>query len=212
MAFLIVDPDKSSREAAASLVTWVDRRHRVDIAENGAQALLLATQRRPHIIFVEPDLPDIPGNVLCSQLRKRFQRLTCVALSNEDKTWEGFDRHLSKPPSRLEVLSVIEESKQRAARCVIESGKEPFDTHWTDFRTKEKNVNVPLSTIRVSLDGDVLAFGVPVPEHATVGTVIRQLGKKGNPSFKLLRCGREIGAAPDTKIVSNDHLILRSSV
>lgn len=210
MAFLIVDPDPHSRKDAAAMVTWVDRRHRVDFADNGAAAMEVASERRPRIVFINPELPDMPGQALCAELRARYPRLVCVALTNDDKNWEGFDHYLRKPPTRLEVLSVIQESKLQAKQTK-ETRQEPLERRWLSvpFSNGNGNGNGMSSRIFVSLFDESMQFGVNVPENATVGVVIEQLGKRAVHSFRLLRNGKEFDSTAETHIQNGDFLILK---
>lgn len=204
MAFLIVDPDLKSREAAATMVTWVDRRHRVDFADDGASALTVAIRRRPRIVFIEPTLPDISSEQLCAQLRKRLPRLTCVALSNSDSPLPGFDNQLRKPPSRLEVLAVIEQAKQNVSRLKTREPEsaEPKASYNSSI------VLGPTQTIYLSLFDEALKFGVPVPVGAKLADVLQQIGKATVRSCSLIRNGKDLGNHSELPIRERDHLVL----
>lgn len=205
MAFLIVDPDPKSREAAATMVTWVDRRHRVDFAEDGASALTIALRRRPRIVFIEPTLPDIGSEQLCTQLRLRLPRLTCIALSNSETSLPGFDNQLRKPPSRLEVLAVIEQAKQNVSR--IKSREPQPEDNWLTHNISV--VTGPTQTVYLSLFDEDLKFGVPVPIGATLADVLKQLGKTTVRSCHVLRNGKDLGNKSELAIQQMDHLVLR---
>jgi CheY-like chemotaxis protein len=202
MAFLIVDPDEKSRNEAATMVTWVDRRHRVDFAENGASALSLAVIRRPRVVFIEPQLPDMAGEQLCKQLRQRLPRLTCIALTNSDIALDGFDNQLRKPPSRIEVLNAIEQAKKNTIREVERRVEPPYRV------LAPVDINGPILTVYLSLSDESLKFGIPVPAQFSVGDVLKHIGKSGVRKCTLIRNGKQVSSDPHIPIKEHDHLIL----
>jgi CheY-like chemotaxis protein len=203
MSFLIVDPKESSRNAVAAMVSWVDRRHRIDFADSGSRALVVALKRRPRVVFIDPELPDIAGEELCYQLHQRFQRLACIALTNSERVLGTFDDQIRNPPSRIEVLNAIEKSKRCQQKnkneCVIKEVRRPIF-----FENSAPSVLVYLSIFNESL-----RFAVPVPLAATLGDVLKQIGKAGLKQCVVMRNGKTIDLSPDMAVQEHDQLILQ---
>lgn len=78
---LIVDDDRDSREALAVLLTWAG--HGVRLAVDGAEALRLAEQFRPEMVFLDIVLPGLDGYEVCRRLRRSptFEHARIVAVS-----------------------------------------------------------------------------------------------------------------------------------
>ena len=81
LSVLIIDPSAEDRRQATELVKWVDRRHRVEEVELGAEGWQRALRCRPKLILCAPALPDISGIELCAGLRARLRRTQSVAVS-----------------------------------------------------------------------------------------------------------------------------------
>lgn len=78
---LIVDDDCDSREALALILTSVG--HEVRLAGDGMEALRLAAQFRPEMVFLDIVLPGMDGYEVCRRLRQSpvFADARIVAIS-----------------------------------------------------------------------------------------------------------------------------------
>jgi signal transduction histidine kinase/ActR/RegA family two-component response regulator len=122
---LVVD---DNADAAASLSTLLEiGGHTTRIANDGYQALQVAQEFRPQIIFLDIGMPGMNGYEIAQALRKmqRIERLLLVAVTGwgteNDRARSrdaGFDQHLTKPAGLSEVnaiLSALSKSSDPAA-------------------------------------------------------------------------------------------------
>ena len=115
LRILIVDDNRDGAETLATLMEYCG--HTACTAGNGKDALALAADALPHIVFLDIGLPDMSGYEVAVEMRKMasLKHTRFVALTGRgaetDKAQAlavGFDYHLTKPASldRLnEILS-----------------------------------------------------------------------------------------------------------
>ncbi|HYD61064.1 MAG TPA: response regulator [Noviherbaspirillum sp.] len=126
-AFRILVADDNA-DAAESLATTLEiGGHVVRIAGNGQQALRLALEFLPDVIFLDIGMPDMDGYEVARRLRKTpgMERVVLVALTGwgteEDQLRArdaGFDQHLTKPTRFAaidELLSALAHSTGQQA-------------------------------------------------------------------------------------------------
>jgi len=110
---LIVDDQVGVAEALQQVLSL--KGHNVELALDGASALMLARSFRPEVVLCDIGLPDISGYVIARQLRADpdLKYLVLVALSGHvapedvtDARHAGFDHHVAKP-ARFEELDEI---------------------------------------------------------------------------------------------------------
>lgn len=217
MSVLVVDPSKEYREAAFNLVKWADRRHSVELAEDGASGWKTALEWRPELVFCEPTLPDIGGERLCRQLRSRLPRTTFIAYTNDKRLIQPelaniFDGFLSKPPSRFAVLSHLRAAKRprrKTESAAKDSSVPPLEDDQRG-RHPEPELFRPVHIFVSLVQEKDLRFRIPVPEGSTVGAVFRQIGKANITWFTLIRNSHETDAALHTHIKEGDVLLLKA--
>jgi CheY-like chemotaxis protein len=108
---LAADDEADSREAIALLLRWCG--YDVKLAADGEQALEIAQQYRPELIFLDIGMPGLDGYEVCRRLRRtpEFAHARIIAMSGysgatHDRrcTEAGFTAQMPKPidPSALE--------------------------------------------------------------------------------------------------------------
>lgn len=113
---LIVEDDADSADALQILLEM--NQHEVEIAADGAAALLKAAQFIPHIIICDIGLPgEMNGHDVASAIRanENLSSVYLIALSGygemqdrQDAEKAGFNSHLVKPPDFEKLISMIE--------------------------------------------------------------------------------------------------------
>ena len=80
---LIIDGDLASRTYVAT--TLQKEGHGILQADSGREGLIVAWRDHPNIVIVEPELPDLPGELLAARLRSdpRTARTPLVALTRD---------------------------------------------------------------------------------------------------------------------------------
>lgn len=115
---LVVDDEQMIREAVASYLE--NKGYRVLTAENGAEALDVFEQEAVNFVVLDLMLPDISGEEICIQLRKRSRVpvLMLTAKAAERDLLHGLrigaDDYLTKPFSLKELHARIEVILRRA--------------------------------------------------------------------------------------------------
>lgn len=115
---LVVDDN----ETAASLLSTLleHNKHETEVAHTGQDALEKAARSKPHVVLLDIGLPDIDGYEVAKRLRAQFgYDLSIVALTGygqeEDRERAraaGFDEHLVKPVSIVDVERVLARLKK----------------------------------------------------------------------------------------------------
>jgi CheY-like chemotaxis protein len=121
---LIVDDDQFIRKLIATTLEDVSA-FELHEAADGVEALEVARQTRPTLIFLDVDMPRLNGIETCRQLRRddATTGATIVMLTashgdsvETDAEQAGADLFLTKPFSPLELLRLVEQLGDRQPR------------------------------------------------------------------------------------------------
>ncbi|HEU4850832.1 MAG TPA: PAS domain S-box protein [Telluria sp.] len=107
---LVTDDNVDAATTLASLLAM--HGHELQIAHDGTQALQIAEEFRPDVVFLDIGMPGITGYEVARQLRARGERARCILVAvsgwgtKEDlirSKEAGFDMHFTKPvaPARV---------------------------------------------------------------------------------------------------------------
>jgi len=108
---LVVDDEAAIREYETALLSELG--HEVLTAADGAEALRLACERRPHLVLLDIMMPELSGIEVCRQLRAdprtRDTRIIMVSAVDAKRALEesiiaGADDFLAKPIHALELM------------------------------------------------------------------------------------------------------------
>jgi CheY-like chemotaxis protein len=111
---LVVDDLPDSAESLARLLALMG--HEALFVTRASEALDVARQLRPHLVFLDLGMPEIDGFELARRFRAEFgfEALRLVALTawgrNEDRAASrqaGFDAHVQKPAEADIIDSII---------------------------------------------------------------------------------------------------------
>jgi len=110
---LIVDDDPFIRRLIATTLEDVAGFELME-AGDGEEALRLAADRPPRIVFLDVDMPRVDGIEACRELRERDGETRIVMLTagpqHESAAREaGADLFLTKPFSPLDLLRLVDE-------------------------------------------------------------------------------------------------------
>jgi CheY-like chemotaxis protein len=121
---LIVDDDQFIRKLIATTLEDVSE-FDLHEAADGLEALEVARQTRPSLVFLDVDMPRLNGIETCRQLRRDgvTAGATIVMLTaahgdsvESDAEQAGADMFLTKPFSPLDLLRLVEQLGDRQAR------------------------------------------------------------------------------------------------
>jgi CheY-like chemotaxis protein len=114
---LIVDDDASIRRLIATTLEDVSG-YRLEEASDGDEAVVLALDALPEIVFLDLEMPRIDGIETCRRLRSepRLADATIVMLTGDSgeraersATAAGADLFLTKPFSPLHLLQLVDQ-------------------------------------------------------------------------------------------------------
>ena len=121
---LIIDDDQFIRKLIATTLEDVSE-FELHEAADGVEALEVARQTRPTLIFLDVDMPRLNGIETCRQLRRddATTGATIVMLTashgdsvETDAEQAGADLFLTKPFSPLDLLRLVDQLSERQAR------------------------------------------------------------------------------------------------
>jgi CheY-like chemotaxis protein len=101
---LVADDHVDSRDSLAALLKLSG--HAVHVASDGAEAIELAEEFHPDVIFLDLNMPKASGYEVCERIRESdwAERVPIYALTSHDTVEDvqrskaaGFDAHLTKP-------------------------------------------------------------------------------------------------------------------
>lgn len=112
-AVLIVNDDQFIRKLISTTLEDVAD-FELHEAEDGVQALELAAERRPTLVFLDVNMPGLDGIEACRELRRRQSSATIVMLTaahgdevERRAEQAGADLFLTKPFSPLDLLRLV---------------------------------------------------------------------------------------------------------
>jgi CheY-like chemotaxis protein len=206
MPVLIIDPNKKTGELARDAIRWIDRRIRIEIAEDGAQAWNKALEHRPYMVMCDPSLPDVHGGALCDRLVEHLPKTTFIGYTEKPQVRQPgpFHGFLSKPPDRFAVLSALSSANQRKKMTLPERNSDSGI-----YKRDRKPGGTPQINIMVSIVDDELNFNIGVPKGATVGMALRQIGKTRVNWYELFRHGSPLESKHHMVLHEGDALRLK---
>lgn len=126
---LIVDDHADNRALIGYYLE--DERLQLDIAENGAEAILMATRSAYDLILMDLQMPLMDGMQATREIRKMEEELrrspSCVAALTaqtypedvEGALASGCNLHIPKPVNRAEILALVQRVRARAVPHVV---------------------------------------------------------------------------------------------
>lgn len=117
--------------------------YRVLTASNGAAGLKLALDRKPDLILLDLNLPDLGGDEICKSLRAQRHPVAVIMLTarkEEADKLRGFelgaDDYVTKPFSVKELLARVNAILLRSDRKVEKGAQFRFDDYVLDMDTR----------------------------------------------------------------------------
>lgn len=133
---LVVDDDKGIQEYLKEIL--VENGYSVRTASNGINALKSVNKSQPDLIVLDLNLPDMSGEGVCIEIRKKYPHLPIIMLTAKDDIKDkvkglktGADDYITKPfiadefiarvNARLRSRVIEKESKLKVADLELDS-------------------------------------------------------------------------------------------
>ncbi len=141
---LIIDDDKDIVQTIKSNLLLDG--YQVIYSYLGREGIDLAKQKRPDLILLDLNLPDVDGIVVCSVLRKSLD-LPIIMLTARDSLSDkvlglktGADDYIVKPFEHLELSARITAIFNRVNRSLVRE-KQQFKHLEINYKTRQVNIN-----------------------------------------------------------------------
>src|SRR5579872_1901258 len=109
---LVVEDDTAIQEFLRELL--LDNGYAVETALDGVQALNLIKKSQPDLVILDLGLPNVAGEAVCTEIRKKYPDLPIVILTAKDDVTDiikglnlGADDYITKPFIADELLARI---------------------------------------------------------------------------------------------------------
>lgn len=126
MRVLIADDVQETRRNTRLMLATLDDLEVVAIASNGVQAVQLAREHRPDIVFLDINMPEMDGLTAYREILKIYPDTGCVIISAEKDTSTlrtamsiGVQEYLIKPFTVEELETAVARVKERIGQTRI---------------------------------------------------------------------------------------------
>lgn len=99
---LVVEDDAGLQEYLKELL--LDNGYSVEVASDGVTALNLLKKMQPDLVLLDLNLPNVTGEAVCMEIRKKYPELPVIILTSKDTTTDivhglniGADDYITKP-------------------------------------------------------------------------------------------------------------------
>ena len=117
---LVIDDDASARQVLELRLRKADQQF-IELADSGVQGLAQVARWRPHLIFLDLEMPDMDGHQVLAMLRRveqtEGQRFRVVAVTGQaavEAPPAGFDGMLHKPLRQDAIAQLVQPSSPPA--------------------------------------------------------------------------------------------------
>lgn len=109
---LVVEDDQGIQEFLRELL--LDNGFAAEVASDGVQALLLIKKSQPDLVLLDLGLPNLAGEAVCLEIRKKYPDLPIIILTAKDDISDvihglnlGADDYITKPFIADELIARI---------------------------------------------------------------------------------------------------------
>lgn len=109
---LVVEDDQGIQEFLKELL--LDNGYAAETASDGVQALNLIKKSQPDLVILDLGLPNVTGEAVCTEIRKKYPDLPIIILTAKDDVTDivkglnlGADDYITKPFVADELLARI---------------------------------------------------------------------------------------------------------
>ncbi|CAN5184241.1 response regulator transcription factor [soil metagenome] len=147
---LVVEDDKGLQKYLKELL--LDNGYSVKIAGDGIEALNLLTQSEPDLMVLDLGLPNMSGEAVCGEVRKKYPELPVIILTAKDSINDivqglnlGADDYMTKPFVADEFLARLK------ARLRRKDGSNEAMLEVADLKLNSKTLEVTRGDKQIQL-------------------------------------------------------------
>ena len=187
MRVLIADDHRLMREGTAALLGGDQRIEVVGLAADGREAIALAERRRPDVVLLDLNMPEVGGLEACARVRELGAEVLMLTVSDEEPDLYaalrvGAAGYLTKdvPPAELiEAVLAVARGEPRiapamASRMLVDLGRSPAPDPLEALSARERDV---LGLLAEGLRNREIAERLVISE-TTVKTHVRHVLEK----------------------------------
>lgn len=145
---LIVEDDTSIQEFLRELL--LDNGYSVETASDGVIALNLIKKSQPDLVLLDLGLPNLAGEAVCTEIRKKYPDLPVIILTAKDDVSDvvkglnlGADDYITKPFVADELLARIRARLRHGEEVTLQVGD--LEVNNKTFEVKRSDKSITLS-------------------------------------------------------------------
>ena len=145
---LVVEDDTSIQEFLRELL--LDNGYSVETASDGVIALNLIKKSQPDLVILDLGLPNLAGEAVCTEIRKKYPELPVIILTAKDDVSDvvkglnlGADDYITKPFVADELLARIRARLRHGEEVKLQVGD--LEVNNKTFEVKRSDVPITLS-------------------------------------------------------------------
>lgn len=201
---LIADDEPKIRRGLAKVLPWEELGiELVGEAENGLEALALAAERKPDILFVDICMPFVDGLEFIERLRQTLERCIVIVISGHDEfryAQQAVKLHvfeyMLKPVVKAKLEGVV---RKAISELELERDKERKMV-WMDQQLKTNSIAIRDSFLLKWLDGIV------APEEIHGQTAFLKLGWAGAVGLIAFKVIQNVESGKSMRVWDRDLL------
>ncbi|NIK75428.1 two-component system response regulator YesN [Paenibacillus castaneae] len=201
---LIADDEPKIRRGLSKVLPWQELGiELVGEAENGLQALELAAERKPHILFVDICMPFVDGLEFIERLQQTLENSIVIVISGHDEfryAQQAVKLHVFEYMLKPVVKSKLESVVRKAIGELELARDKEQKMEWMDQQLKTNSVSIRDAFLLKWLEG------IAAVEEIHSQTAFLQLGWEGDVGMIAFKVIQNVESGKSMRVWDRDLL------